>query len=78
MRAVAVAAGGGNRTGRAGRVRAEDESRRKKKRSEKDEPQERAANAGWKREGRDHRRSVNGFRKKTDGAVGLGGSGQRF
>jgi len=78
LRAFAVAAAGGNGAGPAGCVRAKNEAGEKDERDEKNEPQERAAEAGLKREERDHGRSVKGFRKKTDGAAGLGGSGQWF
>ena len=58
MRALAVAAADGDRAGCAGCVRAEDQGGREKKRSEKDEPEERAAKASLEREGRDHGGSV--------------------
>ena len=78
MSALAVAAAGGNRASCAGRVCAEDQGGSKKKRGEKNEPEQCATQASLEREGRDHGGSVLAVREKTDGAEGLGGSGQRF
>jgi len=78
MSAFAVATAGGNGAGCAGCVCAKHEGGREKKSGEKNEPQEGAAKARLKREGRDHEGSVRVAPKKTTGAVGLGDSGQRF
>ena len=78
MRAVAVAASGGNRAGDAGCVGAKGDGGSKDERDDEGKPHERATREESESERRDHGKSVHSFQKKTTGAVELVGSGQRF
>jgi hypothetical protein len=78
MGTIAVATACGNRARCARCVRAKNQSGCEQQRREEDKPQERAAETSLEREGRDHGGSLREVLRKTDGAVGLGDSGQRF
>jgi hypothetical protein len=78
MRTLAVTAACGNGAGHAWRIRTKNENGSKENGSKENDPQERATNAHLEREGRDHEWSLCEERKKTDGAVELGGSGHQF
>jgi len=78
VRAFAVATASGDGAGSAGCVCAKDEGGGEQDRGEECEPQEDAAEERVEWHGRDHGGSLLWVGEKTDGAIGLGGSGQRF